>query len=340
MKTATECTTVVIEMSFPIPGTQFAEWNETVQRAMSKPSLRGMRTFCIAARHESFRDAAEELFITASAVSHQVKNLEAELGVTLFDRSRRSLRLTETGRSMFEDVEPLIEQLDKAATRYRRTEVRKTLRISVQPFFASEMFVPRLAEFTELHPQIDLRVDTSDESSEKLPPGADVSIRLFRSPPADVRSDLLLPLRLQPAGSPDFRDSVSATGKVISGEFPMIVHETRPTAWTEWSVAAGVRLPEVRKTIRLDSMIAVVKAAEQGLGAALVPMPLANDWFDDGSLVPLFDTELVVEDGYYIVCTRDRWADDHVRSLTNWVVDTFPQSRDMRGNVTTRRAPR
>ena len=154
-------------------------------------SLRGLRTFCVAAEHSSFRDAAEELFITASAVSHQIKNLEQELGEQLFERQTRSVELTEAGLALFEDVSPLIDELDAVSLKHRRTNVRNTLRISVQPFFASELFVPNLTEFTKLHPELDIKVDTSDEAGEKHPASADASIRVFRKPPRDLHYDPL-----------------------------------------------------------------------------------------------------------------------------------------------------
>ena len=176
--------------------------------AKANISLRGLRTFSIAARCGSFRKAGEELFITASAVSHQIKSLEDELGELLFDRNSRELSLTETGKSLYEDVSPLIEQLDTVAASYKKGDISSSIRISVQPFFASEYFVPRLSEFAAKHPEIDIQVGTSDESAEKHPADADLSIRLFRSPPPDMPSNLLFPLRMLPAGSPDFMKSM------------------------------------------------------------------------------------------------------------------------------------
>ena len=122
----------------------------------AKLSLRGLRTFCVAARYQSFRAAGEELFVTASAVSHQIKSLEEELGKQLFDRNTRDLSLTDIGRSLYEEVSPLIEQLDRVVAKYRAGAVSSSIRLSVQPFFASEMFVPRLREFTAEHPGIDI----------------------------------------------------------------------------------------------------------------------------------------------------------------------------------------
>ena len=292
-------------------------------KTVTRSSLRGLRTFCVAARYESFKVAADELFITASAVSQQIQNLEQELGLQLFERSTRDLKLTETGSALFEQLDPLVDQLDTVVADFRQAGRRKSVRVSVQPFFASEFFVPRLSEFTAMHPEIDIQVGTSDEASEKLPADADLSIRLFRSPPAGKQSDLLFPLRMAPAGSPDFKKSLKIQKKKITSPFPVIVHETRPKAWTEWSESSGIALPKDFKVTRLDSMIAVVRAAEQGIGAALVPVPIADLWFKQGSIVRLFPQELVADQSYFLVSREDRDTDAAVETLRRWILQKF-----------------
>ncbi len=291
--------------------------------ATPSTSLRGLRTFCIAARYENFTTASEELFITPSAVSHQVKALEQELDEKLFIRKNRDLELTEAGRSLYEEVCPLIDQLNAIVARHKKGAVRKTIRISVQPFFASEYFVPRLNEFTAANPDIDIRVGTSDESAEKHPADADLSIRLFKSPPSGMTADLLFPLRMAPAGSKEFLKTVKTKNGEIISEFPMIVHESLPKAWKQWSKATGIKLPEASKVMRLDSMIAVVRAAERGLGAALIPVPIGNLWFEKGSVVALFDKELVADVSYYLVRKEEQAGDAGVSRLTDWIIKSF-----------------
>lgn len=286
-------------------------------------SLRGLRTFCVAAEHESFRDAAELLFITASAVSHQIKNLETELGKKLFERGSRSLTLTSEGEHLYNDVRPLIRQLDDVAIQHSTHRARSILRISVQPFFASELFVPKLIEFRQLHPELDIIVDTSDESAEKHPVNADASIRVFRSPPEGLAHDELFPLRLIPAGSPQFYDGIRVRANRIVSKFPIVVHESRPRAWKQWERVSGIRLPRDNDVVRLDSMIAVARAAEQSLGAALVPAQLSGRWFSSTSLVPLFDHELVTADRYYFVCNEALQHQESVQILRNWVLQKF-----------------
>jgi LysR family glycine cleavage system transcriptional activator len=265
-------------------------------------SLRGLRTFCVAAEHASFRVAAERLFITASAVSHQIKNLEEELGQKLFDRTSRSLTLTDAGRSLLDDMKPLITRLDEVAARHRAAATRSTLSISVQPFFASEVFIPKLPEFTRDHPDIDIRVDT-------------------------MSSDRLFPLRLVPAASPELRKKMVVDNESIVGDVPLLVHDNRPKAWRQWQQSSGVTIPRDASIIRLDSMIAIARAAERGLGAALVPVQLSDAWFESGSLVALSDHELVTRDAYYFVCRPGDAGNETIQTLRSWVLQNFDDSR-------------
>ena len=293
----------------------------------SQASLRGLRTFCVAARYESFKAAADELFITSSAVSQQIKALEEELGVKLFERGSRELSLSEPGQVLFAKLSPLIDQLDSAVADFKTSGRRmKSVRISAQPFFASEFFIPRLSEFTALHPEIDIQVGTSDEASEKLPADADLSIRLFRKPPAGTRSDVLFPLRMVPSGSAQFRKDLEVKGKKIVSDFPLIVHEAQPKAWAEWSKASGIELPDNPKVTRLTSMIAVVRAAEQGIGAALVPVPLADQWFRQGTIVRLFEQALVTDLSYFLVSRDDRTGNESLRLLRRWILEQFAET--------------
>ena len=292
-------------------------------------SLRGLRTFTVAARHRSFREAAEELFVTASAVSHQIKSLEDEMGISLFARNSGGLELTASGQALYDQVAPLIRQLDEVTSAFGSREQRYTLRISVQPFFASELFVPRLAEFTALHPEIDIHVDTSDESPEKHPASADVSIRLFRSAPTDLASDTLFPLRVVPACSPQLHRHIAGRGRGRGKKksrieaFPIVVHASRVSDWQTWIEAAGEAMPEPSSTIHLNSMTAVVRAAEKGVGVAMVPMPLCESRFQSGQLVRLYDTEVATGDCYRLVYAGDAANSPAVEALRAWVLQVF-----------------
>ncbi|MDJ0750071.1 MAG: LysR substrate-binding domain-containing protein [Woeseiaceae bacterium] len=286
-------------------------------------SLRALRVFCAAARYESFRRAAEASYLTASAVSHQIRQLESALGRQLFERTPRSLRLTSEGKAFYEDIKPILDELDASVARHSEQTAARTLRISVQPFFASELFIPKLNEFLLRHPDLDIRVDTSDETLEKHPEAADVSIRVFSRAPDSLDAERLFSLRLVPAGSLDFYDNIRVRGGRIVSDFPLVLHETWPNAWRDWSKRARLRLPDPKNTIRMASMIAVARAAERGLGAALIPRRLCEAWFDSNSLVQLFDEELETTEAYYIVSRKDDSENRDLQAFKSWVLQEF-----------------
>jgi len=290
-------------------------------------SLRAMRVFRVAAERESFRETADSLFLTSSAVSHQIKQLESDLGIKLFERTARSLRLTPEGNALYDDICPLICDFDSVISQHTRTQRPRSLRISVQPFFASELFVPRLPEFVDQHPDIGISIDTSDESLEKHPGTADVSIRIFKTPPLALAYDPLFPLRLIPAGTLDLYDTIKVKAGKIVGQFPLVVHESRPRAWHEWERSSRIKLPDHKNAVRLDSMIAVARAAERGLGAALIPKQLSDSWFESTRLVQLFEHELLTRSTYYLVYRQEDRDNEVIQVFRKWVLENFADDR-------------
>jgi len=289
-------------------------------------SLRGLRTFCIVAQRGSFRVAAQELYLTPSAISHQIKSLENELDVKLFNRTARDLSLTEAGATLLDDSGPLISQLDEVASRFQTRYAQRQLRVTVQPFFATEMLVPCLSSFIKENPDIVINIDTEDQSAEKHPAGADVSIRLFRSKPENLEVDELFRLRLVPACSPRLLHLSNAAVKNSLQGLPLITHSKRPNAWRDWALSAGEKLGDPSSSIRLETMISVARAAQQGLGVALVPLPLSESWFRSGELVRLFEHELVTPDRYLMVAREEDQQRREVRIFRKWILQKFAQS--------------
>jgi len=292
-------------------------------RLSRPPPLRNLRAFCAAARHRSFKAAADELFLTPSAVSHQMKELEEALGVRLFERKTRALELTTVGHTLLEEVEPLLEALDRSLAQIARRSGRQTLRVLLPPFFASELFIPRLTSFCAAHPQIDIQIDTRDPRPSSHPPTADVSILLADSEPQGLRSSRLFTVSLTAACSKEHVPSVARLGGEVFKHLALIVHKARPFAWTSWAAEVGLETPEPKNVIELDTMFAVVRAAERGIGVALVPSVLCDSWFRSGALVRIFSVELPTSDTYFLV-SRSKDADKPgVRALSNWALAQF-----------------
>lgn len=286
-------------------------------------SLRGLRTFCIVAQRSSFRLAAEELFLTPSAISHQIKSLESELDVKLFDRSARVLQVTEAGKTLLQESSPLISQLDQVASRFQARYGQRQLRVTVQPFFATEMLVPRLSSFIDANPEIAINIDTEDQSAEKHPARADVSIRLFRSAPSNLEVEELFRLRLVPACSPSLADRLPGIESGSLQGLPLLVHSKRPNAWRDWASSLGVEPVDLSNAMRLETMISVARAAEQGLGVALVPLPLSESWFRSGGLMRLSEHELETPDRYLMVGRKEDEKRTEVKAFRRWILQEF-----------------
>ncbi len=296
---------------------------------MRQNSIRALRTFCVAARCLSFKAAAEELYITPSAVSHQIKGLEHELRAQLFERRTREVALTEMGSTLFSQVAPLLAELDKVTARFvQRSGQRRVLRITLLPFFASEMLIPRLSAFADEHRSIDIRVETT-EAGAQHPNGSDASILLLPARPVDVVAHPLFALRLAPACSPQLARELKLGDPRALLSATLIVHKQRPHAWSDWFAAMSVTLDRPPKVIRLDSMFAVARAAERGLGVALVPIPLSGTWFSTGALIRPCIGELSTTDRYYFVYRPEAASNPDVCALRDWVIATFAQDEQM-----------
>jgi LysR family glycine cleavage system transcriptional activator len=290
--------------------------------------VRGLRTFCVAARCLSFKAAAEQLCVTPSAVSHQIKGLEHELQTRLFERRTREIALTEHGSQLFAQVEPLLLELDRATQRFmQHNGQRRTLRIALLPFFASEMFIPRLRAFSDKHRSIDIRVETT-EAGCLHPSATDASILLLSNRPADLCSHALFSLRLAPACSPQLAHELALSDPRGLIGATLIVNKARPHAWQDWFASLSIALDRPPKMIQLDNMFAVARAAERGLGVALVPIALSGTWFSAGALVRPCIGELETTDRYYFVYRAEAVQNPDVRALRDWVIATFAQDRD------------
>jgi LysR family transcriptional regulator, glycine cleavage system transcriptional activator len=301
-----------------------------MMRLSRPPPLRNLRAFCTAARHRSFKLAADELCLTPSAVSHQMKELEGALGTRLFERKTRALELTITGHHLLEEAEPLLEALDRMLTQVARRNGRQTLRLRMPALFASELFIPRLAGFCAAHPLIDVQLDTRDPRPISHPLTADASVLLADAPPKGLKSVRLLAAPLAAVCAGEHAAAVARLGRAVFATLPLIIDRTRPFAWDSWAEEAGLETPEPRQVIELDTMSAVVRAAERGLGIALVPAALCESWIRSGALVRVFAVELATRDAYYLV-SRPKDADKpQVKAITRWTLAQFQSSPEPR----------
>ena len=290
---------------------------------MATISLKFLKTFQIAARRGSFAAAAIELFLTPSAVSHQVRSLEEQLGVALFRRDPRSLKLTEQGRRLLEQIDPAFAALEAATEALRQPAARVPLRLQVPPFFAQELLLPRLGAYSAAHPHTDLQIATRSAPAEPHAEDVDVSVTLGPGKWPGLVARALFAQGFVPACAPALlRSSGVREYADLTGE-SLIVHARHADLWDRWAQAAGLAPLQPRQLIRFDTMSAVVDAAERGVGFALVATPLTRARFTAGTLTRVFAHGIGAGESYYAVA---RTADAHrgvVRELLDWLEAEF-----------------
>ncbi len=294
-------------------------------RIMRSPSLKFLKTFQLAASKGSFKTAAEELCITPSAVSHQIKLLEDQLGIALFDRGPHSLTLTEAGNQYLLHLDTIFSKLESVTEQIRVRYGRGVVRLHVPPFFASEMLLPRLPEFLNVRPETDVHISTAATLLQAHPAEADLSVVVGVRPEQGVASYLLFPQKFVPACAPalikhdPIREVDDLNGRTL------LVHEGRRDAWDQWTEAFGFAPLRPRKLIRLDSMQATAHAAEQGIGVALVSSALGRERFTQGSLLQLFDRELATGESYFLAHRTEDGQRQEIRDFTRWLLEHFAE---------------
>lgn len=289
--------------------------------------FRGLQAFCLAAQHLSFKQAADDLCLTASAVSHQIRDLEEHLGVKLFERRVRAIELTDDGSALYRDVSVHLRAIERAASAMRHRTRRIPLVVRMPEFFGSELFMPRVAAFSETNPHVDLRIETTGPgaSSDQR---ADVSILLTAQRPRAQHVARLFPIRYVPACSPELHHRLNELGAAALEQATLLLHQARPRAWHQWAEMAGVDPPSPRQIIRLDSMSGLARAAERGAGIALVPMPMGAAGFSAGTLLRLFPRDLVSADCYWAVTAEDSAHPQAALLLWRWIVSELAEDDD------------
>jgi LysR family glycine cleavage system transcriptional activator len=284
--------------------------------------IRGLRSFCIAAKCLSFKHAASQLYLTPSAVSHQIKLLEQYLGFQLFVRKTRSIELTHQGEQFYHALQPQLLGLAQTIETFKLKQRNKVIVIAMPEFFASELFIPKLIQWTRHNPTIDIQVETAKTGQNK-DRAADLSIVLTSGKPSDGIVEQLFPIRYVPACNQKLYQQYAHLSHEQLQTLPLILHKSRPWSWHQWAQNVGVDQFDSSQIIQLDSMYAVVRAAQQGMGVALVPLPISKAWFDERLLVKLFTDELVIKDRYYLVQHHNDDQTKPIERFAHWVKNEF-----------------
>ena len=284
------------------------------KRRLPRLSLDLLRGFRAAARHLSFTRAAQELFVTQSAISHEIKALEQQLATPLFRRAHRTLQLTEAGQELLHAVDEALSLVDAAAERISGTS--KSFAVTTTVPLASLWLGPRLARFTRQHADRSMRVLASNDVIDIEREGIDVAIRYLRRG-APAIGEKLCDVELFPVCTPALaRDRVRGIRGVSDLSRHLLLDmETAANGrpwydWKTWFDAMGIRDFKAAGSLRFSHYDQVVDAAREGSGVAIGKRPHLARHLKDGELVaPLGDASVAIPGGMYAVVSKTAPAD-------------------------------
>lgn len=285
------------------------------------PPLSALRAFEAAARHLSFTRGGRELEVTQAAVSHQIRALEAYLGVKLFRRLSRGLVLTDSGQEYFTRVRDAFERLERATARLRRHETSGRLTVSVLPSFAARWLVPRLGRFRERHPSVDVHLAPDERLVDFASGAADVAVRYGGGSYRGLESLRLLEEELFPVASPRLFETGVPLGEPSDLRYHTLLHDELPDSWKRWLLAAGVEDVDPTPGPTYSDSSHLVQAAVEGQGVALARSVLAEAELRAGRLVRLFDQPLPSEFAYYLVYPETSAALPKVAAFRAWILE-------------------
>jgi LysR family glycine cleavage system transcriptional activator len=286
------------------------------------PSLNGLRAFEAAARHLSFTQAAAELNVTQTAISHQIKRLEDELGIRLFVRNNRSLALTPQARDYLPLVRAAFDDLRLATERLVRKTNGKVLTVSTIASLAAKWLLPRLSTFQAAHPDIDVRITTSTGLVDFRRDDVDAAIRYGRGHWPGVHAEWLMADELFPVCSP----ALLQGNKPLHTPEDLAHHTLLHTSggydddWRLWLTAAGLPAAISKQSgLSFDLIFMTLQAAIDGFGIALGRTSYVQDDIAKGRLVVPFKIALPSDAGFYLVSPEGRTDLPKLRAFRQWL---------------------
>ncbi|QBL09997.1 transcriptional regulator GcvA [Rheinheimera sp. D18] len=284
------------------------------------PPLNALKAFETAARHLSFTKAAEEMYVTQAAISHQIKALEDHLGLKLFMRKNRSLLLTEEGQSYFLDIKEIFLQLHESTEKLLARGAKGSLTVSLQPSFAIQWLVPRLNLFSEQRPDIDVRIKAVDLDEGSLTDDVDVAIYYGRGTWRNLHADKLHTEYLLPVCSPLLLNSSKPLSEPTDLQHHNLLHDGSRRAWKAWFTTQNYKHFNVNQGPIFSHSSMVLQAAIHGQGVALAHNVLARPDINSGRLIVPFNHVLISKDAYYLVCRESQTELGKITAFRQWMV--------------------
>jgi LysR family glycine cleavage system transcriptional activator len=284
------------------------------------PNLSALRAFEAAARHQSFARAAAELFVTHSAISHQIRGLESELGVSLFARVGRRVVLTELGRDYARQVTSAFVHIAQATQDLSKDVRERRLVLTTIPSFAGRWLAPRIGRFMIAHPELDVELRSSIEIVDLEQSEVDIAIRFGKGPYPGLHTEPLMHETFFVVCRPDFNGGIHPATPADLLSFPLLRSDDE--RWRFWFDAAGLRdTPEPSRGPIYEDSSLLLEGAIDGLGIAMARATLASEPLAAGKLIRLFAPIIAPSPwSYFVVSSRKKAQRPAVQAFRDWIM--------------------
>lgn len=279
-------------------------------------SVQSLKSFEAAARHMSFKLAAEELFVTPTAISHQVKTLEAQLDCRLFERNTRQVSLTLQGHELFTTLRRCFDEIDDSIERVQSQRSRAVVTLGLGPIIGTRWLAPRLGDFWETHRDIDLRLHHSAFPMQQSIDQFDLAVAWGDGHWPGMEVTRFIDIEVTPVLAPSMQQPQRA-GDLLT--MPLI-HERNRRGWAEWLAAAGIDQVDDAFGTVIDDANLVLQAALDGQGIALGILPFVEEDLANGKLLRPFELAIDPGQAYYLIYRRARLEKTAVKSVRDWLM--------------------
>lgn len=282
------------------------------------PPLNALKAFESAARYLSFTKAAEELFVTQAAISHQIKLLEDFLGIVLFKRKNRALELTELGKVYFVDVSKILHRLAEATDKLRQQKNEKHLTISVPQTFGIQWLVPHLSEFNQLYPEIEVRLKGVDQDEGALEKEIDIAIYYGQGNWENLQVEKLVDANLLMLASPKLL-AKTPVEKTEDLKNHTLIHTYTRDNWQSMADFLQLESVNIQQGPLFSHTFMALQAAIHGQGLVLANRILAQQEIDNGHLQIVLPTQLHDPKSFYVVNHLDV-NDERIQAFRTWII--------------------
>lgn len=291
------------------------------------PPLNALRAFEAAARHLSFARAADELNVTAAALSHQIKTLETFLDTKLFERRTRSVALTDAGAALYPGLHGAFAQIRQALAALEAVNADNVLVVSSPPGFTAKWLAPRIYRFLTAHPDIDARISSQQARANFTTDGVDCAIRNSLGPPSGLYHEKIADVRIVVVASDRYLAEHGPFRRPEDLAQATLIHDASlggiegMPSWTDLFEEVGVDHPNAGRGVRFSSADHSIDAAVEGSGVLLATELIVCDDLANGRLKKLFDITLTTRRALYFVCPDGRENVAKIAAFRTWLQD-------------------